>query len=187
MTDIFISYSHAQIGFVDNLVKRLNAAGISVWWDANIGSTSADWRVDIDKAIDNATLFILVMTEAANDSAYVTFEWSYALGREKQILMLMREEVEKIHPRLKHKQEFRFYESSIYPWDKLIDLVKAILKEEAEKIADIPLNTDREALIQALSALIEDGVIRRQNLRVFTQYGLLDPKEDYPKLKPDAL
>ena len=186
MTDIFISYSHAHKGFVKELVDRLNDEGVSVWWDANIEPTSADWRIDIDKAIDNTKLLVLVMSNAANDSAYVTFEWSYALGRNKQILMLMREPVEKIHPRLKHKQEFRFYDSSVYPWEKLITLVKTILQEETEKIASVSPNTQHEALMYALSDLIAGGVIRRQNLGVFTQYGLLDPKEDYPKLKPDA-
>ena len=62
MSDVFVSYKAEDRSRVRPLVDALEAEGLSVWWDAHIG-TGADWREEIQQHLDAANCVLVVWSE----------------------------------------------------------------------------------------------------------------------------
>lgn len=170
MSDLFISYSHESTGFVAELVSKLRQNNYDVWYDENIPVATEDWRKDIDQAILECKLVILVMTPDANRSPYVTFEWSYALGIGKKILLVWRQQTENIHPRLSTHQRVEFTDKS-YKWDKLYAAIESILENER---ARNETNIRKDSLISIIVDLIISDSLTRHSLFKFADRGMLN-------------
>ncbi|MEP6986957.1 MAG: toll/interleukin-1 receptor domain-containing protein, partial [Chloroflexota bacterium] len=100
MSQVFISYQHNAYTFVaDDLVKRIEKEKFTVWWDDQIPVGHEDWRQKIDAEIENARIMVVVVTPEAVASQYVTYEWSYALGKNKIVIPLTYQKTP-VHPRL---------------------------------------------------------------------------------------
>ena len=70
MSDVFVSYKAEDRPRVRPLVEALQADGLSVWWDANIGAGD-EWRESIASNLDQARCVIVVWTK----------RWNWAEGR----------------------------------------------------------------------------------------------------------
>ena len=62
MSDVFVSYKAEDRQRVRPLVEALQADGLSVWWDANIGAGD-EWRESIASNLDEARCVIVVWTK----------------------------------------------------------------------------------------------------------------------------
>lgn len=62
MSDVFISYKSGDAARVIRLVRALETAGLSVWWDRSLVA-GENWRSQIQCAIDAAKCVIVVWTE----------------------------------------------------------------------------------------------------------------------------
>jgi hypothetical protein len=133
MNDIFISHSHADSDFAEILHSKLIAAGFTVWRDT-VMVPGADWRKEIDRAIQEASALIVMITSQAKASEYVTYEWAFALGAGVKIIPLLLEQT-KLHPRLESLQYLDFTNRTVRPWDKLIELLR---KQKESRIHGIP-------------------------------------------------
>ncbi len=82
MTDIFVSYKREDEGRVVKLVRALEAAGYSVWWDRGMGSGEG-WRANIEAALEAARCVIVVWTRASSrpDATFVHDEAQRAAAR----------------------------------------------------------------------------------------------------------
>lgn len=80
MSKIFISYSHKNSNFVDLLQKGVEIAGRTVWRDIDHirGGQVMDREVGI--AIDNAALFITVISEHFDQSPWLHHELARAIA-----------------------------------------------------------------------------------------------------------
>ncbi|WP_280154842.1 TIR domain-containing protein [Piscinibacter sp. XHJ-5] len=79
---VFISYArHDGEPFARALRDRLQSAGIPLWRDREGMEGGRDWWQQITAAIDEVEFLVLVMTQAALDSAMVRREWRYARQR----------------------------------------------------------------------------------------------------------
>jgi hypothetical protein len=157
MSHIFISYAHADQEFVNELVQRLRNAGISVWKDSHDLHAGDDWRERIDDAIKAATALIVVMTPAAADSEYVSYEWACGLGADVRVLPVLVERSE-LHPRLSAMHYLDFTTPSDRPWDRLIQELQKAAAISPKISVEIPSNTIpmvRKAL-EALDSLNAD-------------------------------
>ena len=105
MSHVFISYKHGEDTYRDVVVNLLRNEGINYWYDKDL-SGGQDWRKEIDEAIDSASVLILILTKAATESPYVTYEWTRAYTLGLQIIPLLFEEHEpaNLHPIIKDKQ-----------------------------------------------------------------------------------
>ena len=65
MSDVFVSYKAEDRQRVRPLVEALQADGLSVWWDANIGAGD-EWRESIANNLDQARCVIVVWTKRSN-------------------------------------------------------------------------------------------------------------------------
>ena len=62
MADIFVSYKAEDRRRVAPLVEALEADGLSVWWDAEIGGGD-EWRDAIQRHLDEARCVIVVWSK----------------------------------------------------------------------------------------------------------------------------
>lgn len=89
MTEIFISHAHEDAAFVHQLCDSLHARGASFWrYDLDV-PLGQDWREEVDAALDDARVLLLVLSPAALRSANVEREWRAALKAHKPIVPVM--------------------------------------------------------------------------------------------------
>jgi uncharacterized protein YjbI with pentapeptide repeats len=80
---VFISYSHADSGFVDELHKRLKEGGISVWLDRH-GTVTGPLQKQVSRAIRLNDVVVLVLSEASINSDWVQNELEMARRKENE-------------------------------------------------------------------------------------------------------
>ena len=82
MSDCFVSYKREDRSRVEPLVSALRAAGVSVWWDQDIGGGER-WRETIVEQLDAARCVVVCWTHASTgpDGAYVREEAERAKTR----------------------------------------------------------------------------------------------------------
>lgn len=114
----FISHSHEDGDFAELLKLRLQLTGYQAWVDIDRLRPGVDWQEGIDKAIMDASAVIIVLSPDARMSEYVTYEWSFALGCDKNIIPIMLRQTT-IHPRLARIQYSDFTNRSARPWSTL--------------------------------------------------------------------
>jgi hypothetical protein len=66
MADVFFSYKSEDRGVVEDIVRALEAEGLSVWWDQGIAPTS-DWRSEIHKQLMAAKVVVVAWSKASTD------------------------------------------------------------------------------------------------------------------------
>jgi formylglycine-generating enzyme required for sulfatase activity len=82
MSYIFISYSKHNRDYVRKLADQLLKKGFDIWIDDRI-NYGADWELEIFKAIDECTAFVVIMTPDSYESRWVRRECHHAEKRNK--------------------------------------------------------------------------------------------------------
>jgi hypothetical protein len=85
---VFVSYSRADRGYVVDLAKQLDAAGIEVWYDFEL-AVGERFDATIQDRIDTCAAFIVILTPDAVASEWVGREIAYAQHRKKPVLPLL--------------------------------------------------------------------------------------------------
>src|SRR4051794_16802158 len=103
----FVSYKREDRLFVDTLLDRMEAQGILGWTDANI-KPGEEWKPRIDLALKETSGVIVVVTPTSLASQYVTYEWSHAMGLDKEkpvipILLIEPDPLNPAHPEIHPK------------------------------------------------------------------------------------
>ena len=62
MSDVFVSYKAEDRRRVQPLVTALEANGLTVWWDAQIGGGD-EWRRSIERELDCAKCVLVVWSK----------------------------------------------------------------------------------------------------------------------------
>lgn len=149
MSHIFLSYSHVDQAFVNDLEPLIEDSGFEVWTDREL-IPGENWRKGIDDAIKKAFAVIVIMTPSAQQSQYVAYEWAYALGVGKKVIPVLFQETA-LHPRLEELQYIDFTEGPTAPLNRLL---KRLAELELSAIYDAlkkPRYNDRLAAVQTLA------------------------------------
>jgi hypothetical protein len=84
MTDkkfnVFISYSHHDQDFVDQLTQGLEAEGVTVWSDRSI-QPGSNWIEEIEGGLEQSRHFLLVVSQESLNSPSINFEIGIALSK----------------------------------------------------------------------------------------------------------
>jgi TolB-like protein len=82
MADVFVSYKAEDRKRVAPLVEALEADGLSVWWDAQIGGGD-EWRRSIEQQLDSAKCVLVVWSKRSTgpEGRFVRDEASRAMER----------------------------------------------------------------------------------------------------------
>jgi hypothetical protein len=190
MNHVFISHSHEDGDFAEIMNSRLTLAGFTVWTDVRILG-GVDWRKEIDQAIKNASALIVIVTEEARTSEYVTYEWAFAWGAGVKVIPVLRKST-KLHPRLESLQYLDFTNQRTRPWDTLIGLLreaesakpedKALIKPEKVHIEN---ENERAAYERMVKALRDENWIWR-SIDKLAAIGGVSEKEASDILRQDT-
>ena len=93
-SNIFMSYSRRELGFVDDLVSKLEGEGYKVWLDYRVLIPGTPWKAQIEKGLSNADTVLLVVSKASIASEYVELEWRHFLETDKRVILLIFEAVD---------------------------------------------------------------------------------------------
>jgi len=92
--NIFMSYSRRELGFVDDLVSKLEGEGYKVWLDYRVLIPGTPWKGQIAKGLNDADTVLLVVSKASIASEYVELEWRHFLEMNKRLILLIFEAVD---------------------------------------------------------------------------------------------
>jgi len=93
--DIFISYRRTDRELVASVVRRLEARGVGVWYDAEIDG-GADWREVIVEALTNSDMLAIFFSEECNNSRQLKKELAIADTLGKPVVPIL---IENTQPR----------------------------------------------------------------------------------------
>jgi hypothetical protein len=122
---VFISYARKDAAFVSRLTKRLKSLQLAAWRDIDALRAGEYWQEAIDKALSSAAALVVVLSPRAVKSAYVAYEWAFALGAGIKVIPIITGKIAKasIHPRLSGLQFVDFTKRG-KPWLRLIDALE---------------------------------------------------------------
>ena len=127
--NIFMSYSRRELGFVDDLVSKLEGEGYNVWLDYRVLIPGSPWKGQIDKGLQDADSVLLVVSKASLASKYVALEWQHFLETNKRLILLIFEAVDL--PKELEKYEWVDFRGSYQAGLKeLLSQLKQPIKEE---------------------------------------------------------
>ncbi|MGE5463410.1 MAG: TIR domain-containing protein [Syntrophothermus sp.] len=92
--NIFMSYSRRELGFVDDVVSKLEGEGYNVWLDYRVLIPGTPWDEQIAKGLKNSDTVLLVVSKASIASDYVELEWRHFLDTNKRVILLIFEAVD---------------------------------------------------------------------------------------------
>jgi TIR domain/HEAT repeats len=130
MSHIFISCSNADKIRAKELYDRLNS-NFGSWLFTEKLPGGTRWSLEIDEALSKASALLVLISTSSVVSQWVTYEWSFALGRNTPVIPLQIEDVErnKIHDKLKELQIIPFIDPSDNDWTKLLERVEELSLE----------------------------------------------------------
>lgn len=86
--DIFISYSHADAQYAKLLSEEFSLSGLRVFFDKEGILASQEFASIISSRVENCSVLLYLRSEAAEQSRWVKNELKYAIGLEKQIVIV---------------------------------------------------------------------------------------------------
>ncbi len=105
MFHIFISYAHEDgREYRDTIIGLLKKNGFKdddYWYDERDINPGEEWRTEIDKALNESFIVIIILTKKAIKSHYVTYEWTRAIGDGITIIPILFEDLSNKLPRSK--------------------------------------------------------------------------------------
>lgn len=93
--DIFVSYRRSDRELVAAVVRRLEARGVTAWYDADIEG-GADWRETIVDALTNSGMLVIFFSEECNSSRQLKKELAVADTLAKPVVPIL---IENTQPR----------------------------------------------------------------------------------------
>ena len=78
MSDVFVSYSHADRDRIRPVVSQLEAQGLTVWWDRNV-VPGERWREEVEYRLKDCHALLVFWTQASVGSDWVRKEASAGL------------------------------------------------------------------------------------------------------------
>ncbi|CAG0997262.1 hypothetical protein ANAEL_02683 [Anaerolineales bacterium] len=88
----FISYSRKDKDFALEFAGELKSAGYSVWLDQLDIPTGARWDDEVERALHECEVFLIILTPASASSENVKDEIGYAIDHGKRIMPVLLEE-----------------------------------------------------------------------------------------------
>ena len=120
----FLSYSRTNKDFAVKLARELKAEGFPVWLDQLDIPPGSRWDVEVEKALMESDIFMVIITKASSTSENVLDEIGYAIDNGKRMLPVLLEKTN-IPLRLRRFQYVDFTDKS---FDEGVQSAKELLR-----------------------------------------------------------
>lgn len=134
MEQVFLSYSSENFSQTIKLMAMLEDNSISCWLENRDMPPGTSYTEEITHAIDQCQVFVLVLTEDAQNSQYVMREIECAIAKKKPIIIYMLENFtisERLEFHLRHHQRIHAYENKHLAQKKLVECIKHTKTEKS--------------------------------------------------------
>lgn len=120
MKNVYLSYHASARIRAEELRRILRAQGFRPWIDRSPLADQA-WHVEMDAAIRQADAFVILLTDEAAGSVFLTYELAYALGGNVPVFAIIYHDVQ-LHPSLLTVQRFdvRSFSDENHFWDHFV-------------------------------------------------------------------
>lgn len=125
----FISYSRINKDFALTLAKELKASGFNIWFDQLDIPTGSRWDDEIEQALEECEIFMVILTPASSKSDNVKDEIGFAIDTNKRILPILLENA-KVPLRLRR---FQYVDFTKKDYDEGIESAKRLLRRLIEE------------------------------------------------------
>jgi HEAT repeat protein len=158
MATVYIAYDSEDSDFAELVEGRLTKAGHSARMDSEIPDAGDAWQDKLDQAIREANVMVVIMTPEARASAYVTYEWAFALGAGMPIVPIELKATP-FHPRLEVLKRMDFTDKQ-RPWETFLrEIEKAV---EAQQTTTIGMPADTPSAIKNAVAALDSLAVEDQ-------------------------
>jgi hypothetical protein len=125
----FLSYSRINTDFALQLAKELKSAGFLVWLDQLDIPTGARWDDELEKALEECEIFMVIITPDSIASENVKDEIGYAIDHSKRILPVFLENA-KLPLRLRR---FQYVDFTTKSYEEGVESAKQLLRNLSEE------------------------------------------------------
>lgn len=200
MGHVFISHSHKDAAFVGELKQHLKNADFDVWTLQEQSPQGVDWRKAVDEAIMQASTLIAVVSQDANQSQNIRYEWTSASGAGVPIVPILLQSTKLPYQLIdRHYIDFRRQHS----WETLITYLKQVQQQSdlflhddtstlvihGDDVADSPNSGETEFEVESL-VQINPALTREMITQVVSQYpgniSLNIPYDLYNRIRQSA-
>jgi hypothetical protein len=121
----FISYSRADKEFALKLALELRSSGLDIWLDQLDIPTGARWDDEVEQALKECEIFMVILTPASSASDNVKDEIGYAIDTGKYILPILLENAD-VPLRLRR---FQYVDFTTKNYEEGVESAKHLLKK----------------------------------------------------------
>ena len=146
MADVFISCSSADEAKVNEILHRLEEAGISCWLSRRDIPQGADYAVEIPNAIAACRHFLVLLSNAAQESPYVMLELDLALDQKKKIIPILLELTETDEEIVLYRNEKQKIDATENLTAAIDSVISRIKENENHGAEDQPLSDEKYEL-----------------------------------------
>lgn len=144
MLKVYLSYAPEDANRAEELRRILMAQGHRPWIDPQ-PIEGARWHYEMDAAIQTADALIVLITVAAVNSSFLTYEWALALGAGRPVFAIIYEEAPE-HPRLSAvtRYDSRAFSDENHFWDHVVGDFKGQMERLAANKRKTPADESPE-------------------------------------------
>jgi hypothetical protein len=164
----FISYSRTNKEFATKLAKRLRLMGYPVWFDLFDIPTGSRWDDEVEKALWECSIFMIILTPASIGSENVKDEIGYAIDHGKRILPILLEQCE-VPLRLRRFQYVDFKSKS---FEEGIESAKELLGGLVDE-ASVPIQANAPVVESQISQNAQSDHFRFEREKLISASTLL--------------
>jgi hypothetical protein len=124
--DIFVSYRRSDRELVASVVRRLEARGVGVWYDAEIEG-GADWRETIVEALTNSDMLAIFFSDDCNNSRQLKKELAIADHLGKPVVPILIEDTQPRGAYLYELADRNWIQIFPEPLDRVDELVEHLV------------------------------------------------------------
>lgn len=141
----FLSYSRVDKDFAVKLAKELKAEGFHIWLDQLDIPPGARWDAEVEKALEESEIFMIIITPASAKSENVLDEIGYAIDSGKRILPVLLETAT-LPLRLRRFQYVDFTSKSFNEGiESARELLKTLIAQPTMSGEETPAETQAQA------------------------------------------
>jgi len=144
----FLSYSRVNEDFALKLAEELKSEGFDIWFDQLDIPPGARWDTEIEKALEESEIFMVIITPASAKSDNVLDEIGYAIDTGKRILPVLLEAAT-LPLRLRRFQYVDFTSKSFNEGiNSARELLGALIDQPTTPNEEVPIDAQAQAKVE---------------------------------------
>lgn len=145
MKSVFLCYSRNDLKIAEQIVESLEDSNIGVWFDLKDIPAGGDWDKEVNKALFNCKILVVIISNSSIDSEEVLNEISVALDDKKEIVPIKIDN-SRLPLRISRKQYINLIEDFDYGITRLkLSVNEKLGNLKNKEIVNVGTNKEKES------------------------------------------